>query len=57
LGLRPADTVKGLAGKYGATAVERALSEFPDLKVANVTALRRNLSVMAKESVAPAPLH
>lgn len=52
LGLRPADTVKSLAGKYGTAMVDRALAEFPDLKFANVTDLRRKLSVKAKDGAA-----
>lgn len=49
LGLRPADRVKTLVGKYGAALVDRALSDCPDLKTANVTDLQRKLAVMAKE--------
>ncbi len=54
LGLQPADHVKTLVHRYGAPAVERALKDFPDLKFANVTDLKRKLAVnKAKEGATP----
>lgn len=53
MGLRPADELKTLASKYGTPALERALQDFHDLDFANVTDVRRKLSVQAKEGAAP----
>lgn len=53
MGLRPADQVKTFVSRYGATAVERALKDFPSLESANVTALKRKLSIQAKEGATP----
>ena len=53
MGLRPADEVKTLVSKYGTPAVERALLDFVDLKFANVTDLKRKLSIHAKDGATP----
>ncbi|SFW28093.1 Integrase core domain-containing protein [Luteibacter sp. UNCMF366Tsu5.1] len=53
MGLRPADQVKTFVSRYGAAAVERALKDFPSLDAANVTALKRKLSIQAKEGATP----
>lgn len=53
MGLRPADQVKAFVARYGVTAVERALKDFPSPNQANVTALKRKLSIQAKEGATP----
>jgi len=54
LGLRPADTLKTLAGKYGNAVVDKALASYPDLSFVTVTDLRRKLSIQAKDGASVA---
>jgi len=54
MGLRPADELKTLASKYGVPAVEQALLDFGDLKFANITDLKRKLSIQAKKNASTA---
>jgi len=54
LGLRPADTLKTLAAKYGNAVVDRALGSYPDISFVTVTDLRRKLSIQAKEGASTA---
>jgi hypothetical protein len=54
LGLRPADKLKTLAGKYGSATVDQALASYSDLSHVTVSDLSRKLSIQAKEGASTA---